>query len=81
MIAEKLLKNSEIELTRLKQKKLSKPELTIILPCRNEEQALPYCLNQINQVIKENNLNAEIIISDSSNDKSPEIAKQFIEQN
>jgi len=52
------------------------PELSIILPCRNEEQALPYCLEQIKQVIKKNNLNAEVIVSDSSTDSSPEIARK-----
>jgi glycosyltransferase involved in cell wall biosynthesis len=52
------------------------PEISIILPCRNEEQALPFCLKQIKEVIKENNLSAEIIVSDSSDDKSPEIAKK-----
>jgi len=57
-------------------KKHLEPELSIILPCRNEEQALPYCLNQIKQVIKQHNLNAEIIVSDSSIDKSPEIARK-----
>lgn len=55
----------------------NEPEISIILPCRNEEKALPHCLMQIKQVIKQHNLNAEIIVSDSSVDKSPEIAKQF----
>ena len=57
-------------------KKQTHPELSIILPCRNEEKALPYCLNQIKQVIKKHKINAEIIVSDSSTDSSPEIAKQ-----
>jgi glycosyltransferase involved in cell wall biosynthesis len=52
------------------------PELSIVLPCRNEEKALPSCLKQVKQVIKNNNINAEIIVSDSSTDKSPEIAKR-----
>lgn len=51
------------------------PEISIILPCRNEEQALPFCLKNIKETIKKNNLSAEIIVSDSSTDKSPEIAK------
>jgi glycosyltransferase involved in cell wall biosynthesis len=51
------------------------PEISIILPCRNEEQALFFCLNQIKKTIQNNNLSAEIIVSDSSTDKSPEIAK------
>lgn len=51
-------------------------EISIILPCRNEEQAISYCLNQIKQVIKKNKLKAEIIVSDSSIDNSPKIAKK-----
>jgi glycosyltransferase involved in cell wall biosynthesis len=50
------------------------PEISIILPCRNEEKALDFCLTQVKKVIKENNLNAEVIVSDSSTDSSPEIA-------
>ena len=52
------------------------PEISVILPCRNEEQGLAFCLEQIKKTIKENNLSAEIIVSDSSTDKSPEIAKK-----
>ncbi|MBR9704727.1 glycosyltransferase family 2 protein [Candidatus Pacearchaeota archaeon] len=51
------------------------PEISIVLPCRNEEKALPNCLKKIKKVIIENNLNAEIIVSDSSTDNSPKIAK------
>jgi len=53
------------------------PEISIILPCRNEEEALPFCLEKIKKVIKDNNLSAEMIVSDSSTDKSPEIAKEY----
>ena len=51
-------------------------ELSIILPCRNEELALDYCLNQIKEVIRENDIRAEIIVSDSSIDSSPDIARK-----
>lgn len=51
-------------------------DLSIILPCRNEEKALGNCIKQIKKVIKDNELDAEIIVSDSSIDKSPEIAKK-----
>ncbi|MFT4303137.1 MAG: glycosyltransferase family 2 protein [Candidatus Woesearchaeota archaeon] len=53
------------------------PKISFVLPCRNEELALPFVLGQINEVIKKNDLDAEIIVSDSSSDKSPEIAKKF----
>ncbi len=52
------------------------PEITIILPCRNEEQAIEFCLKQIKEVIKKHKLDAEIIVSDSSIDNSPIIAKK-----
>ena len=57
-------------------KKGNNPEISIILPCRNEEQAIEFCLKQIKEVIKKNKLNAEIIVSDSSTDNSPIIAKK-----
>ncbi len=54
-----------------------KPEISIILPCRNEESALSNLLKNIQEVIKKNNLNAEIILSDSSQDNSPKIARSL----
>ena len=56
---------------------LKNPELSIVLPCRNEEEALPECLKSIKQVIAAAEIDAEIIVSDSSVDRSPEIAKEF----
>lgn len=53
------------------------PEISIILPCQNEETGLPFCLQKIKETINKNNLSAEIIVSDSSADKSPEIAQNF----
>lgn len=53
-----------------------KTDISIILPCRNEQEALPLCFEQIKKVLKENNLSAEIIVSDSSTDKSPKIAQK-----
>lgn len=49
-------------------------EISIILPCQNEEKALAFCIEQIKKTIKENKLDAEIIVSDSSTDNSPKIA-------
>jgi len=57
-------------------KKGKHPELSIILPCRNEEQAIEFCLKQIKEVIRKNKLDAEVIVSDSSIDNSPIIAKK-----
>jgi len=62
-------------------KSINKPEISIILPCKNEQRALPYCLKQIKQVIQKYKINTEIIISDSSIDNSPKIVKAFIKNN
>ena len=43
---------------------LNTPKISIILPCLNEEASIGKCIQQIKQVIKENNLDAEIIIID-----------------
>lgn len=52
-------------------------KISIILPCRNEEQALASCINQINEVFSKHKINGEIIVSDSSIDSSPDIAKKL----
>lgn len=58
-------------------KNTKKSIISIILPCRNEEEALPYCLSKIIETIKKNNYNAEIVVSDSSTDNSPKIAEKY----
>ena len=55
----------------------TQPLVSVVLPCRNEQPALAQCLTQIKQVLQQNNINGEIIVSDSSTDSSPDIAKQF----
>tara|TARA_Y100000310_G_scaffold243325_1_gene247790 strand:- start:1160 stop:2275 length:1116 start_codon:yes stop_codon:yes gene_type:complete len=52
-------------------------ELSVILPCQNEEQALGFCINQIKEILRQENVLAEIIVSDSSTDNSPMVAKQL----
>lgn len=52
------------------------PNISIVLPCRNEQEALPFCLQQIKGVVLRHHLSAEVIVSDSSTDQSPQIAKQ-----
>ncbi len=54
-----------------------KIHMSIILPCQNEETSLAQILATIEQVIKGNQLNAEVIVSDSSSDQSPQIAKKY----
>lgn len=52
-----------------------KVELSVILPCLNEEKALGICLDKIKDVIAKNKLDAEIIVVDNgSTDNSCKIA-------
>lgn len=51
-------------------------ELSIVLPCRNEEKSLDFCLKEIKKVLEKNEIIAEIIVSDSSIDASPDIARK-----
>ena len=52
-------------------------ELSVILPCLNEEDGLGLCLGKIKNVIEKNNLDAEIIVVDNgSTDKSCRIAAE-----
>src|SRR3989344_9706793 len=50
-------------------------DVSIILPCRNEEQAIVYCIKKIKSVLKENNIKGEVIVSDSSTDNTYDLIK------
>jgi len=50
-------------------------EFSVVLPCRNEEKSLDFCIKQIKKVLLDNKINGEIIVSDSSTDNSPQIAR------
>ena len=51
------------------------PELSVVLPCLDEARTLPACITQIQRVIAEHGIHAEIIVSDNgSTDDSPALA-------
>ncbi|AJF61853.1 TPA: glycosyltransferase family 2 protein [Candidatus Woesearchaeota archaeon] len=50
--------------------------VSVILPCRDEERTLAGCIRQIKKSLDRERLDYEIIVSDSSTDSSPEIAKR-----
>lgn len=57
---------------------MNNKELTILIPCLNEEKTLPICIQKSQEFIKKENINAEILIADNgSTDKSVEIAKKL----
>lgn len=51
------------------------PQISVILPCRNESQAIRKCIQTINTTLK--NHSYEIIVSDSSTDGSDKIAQKL----
>ncbi|MAG50616.1 dolichol-P-glucose synthetase [archaeon] len=52
-------------------------ELSIILPCQNEEATIGICIKKIKQVFENENINGEVIVSDSSKDNSARIARDL----
>jgi glycosyltransferase involved in cell wall biosynthesis len=55
----------------------NKTDFSVVLPCRNEEKTIEKCIKKINKVFEKFKLKGEIIVSDSSADKSPKIAKKL----
>ena len=52
-------------------------EVSVILPALDEEQTIGECITKIQKVFLENSLNGEIIVADSSTDRTEEIAKSL----
>lgn len=50
------------------------PDLSFVLPTKNEEQGIETCLHQIRTSIEELDVTAEVIVSDNSEDRTPERA-------
>jgi len=52
-------------------------DVSVVMPCRNEEQTIGTCIDKINLVFKGKQINGEIIVSDNaSTDSSAKIAKE-----
>ena len=57
---------------------MEKYELTILLPCLNEEKNLPNCLKKALKFLTKNNIKGEILLADNgSSDASKKIAKSL----
>lgn len=53
------------------------PELSVVIPCLNEEDTLGVCLDKALQVMKEEGVSGEVVVADNgSTDGSLEIARQ-----
>ena len=49
--------------------------VSVILPALNEELTIGGCIQKIQAVFRDNNISGEIIVADSSTDRTPEIAR------
>ncbi len=52
------------------------PTLSIVMPTLNEEEGIEQCIRWVKEALEELQVTGEVIISDSSTDRTPEIAKQ-----
>lgn len=53
------------------------PEVSVVLPALNEEETIAVCIEKIHRVFREQSISGEIIIADSSTDRTPEIASNL----
>jgi len=53
------------------------PLISIIIPCMNEETTIGNCIRKALSVLKQEDIEGEIIVADSSTDHSREIAESF----
>jgi len=56
---------------------MSEPYLSVILPTLNEETTIGICIENIRKVFEETGVSGEIIVSDSSTDRTPAIAREL----
>ena len=53
------------------------PELSVVIPTKNEEKSTGICIQKIQKVFNEHHIDGEIIIADNSTDNTPEIANSL----
>jgi hypothetical protein len=52
------------------------PALSVVIPTLNEEEGIAECLEKVRTALASLNLYGEVIVSDSSTDRTPDIARQ-----
>ena len=57
---------------------MERPDVTVVLPCRNEEGAIGDCIREIREFFRAEKLEGEILVADNgSTDRSAEIARSL----
>lgn len=52
-------------------------EVSVVIPTKNEEKSIGTCIEKIQKVFEQYNIDGEIIVADNSTDRTPEIAKEL----
>jgi glycosyltransferase involved in cell wall biosynthesis len=52
-------------------------EVSVVIPTKNEEQAVGCCLEKVLKSFDEHNIDGEVILADNSTDRTPEIAQNM----
>jgi hypothetical protein len=53
------------------------PKISIVMPTLNEEDGIAECISRVQTALDELQIHGEVIISDSSTDRTPEIAREM----
>ncbi len=51
-------------------------EVSVIIPTKNEEKTIGVCIDKVKKIFRDYGIDGEIIVSDSSTDRTPEIARE-----
>lgn len=52
-------------------------DVSVVIPTLDEEKSIGQCIEKVNKIFKEHNIDGEIIVSDSSTDSTAEIARSL----
>ena len=55
----------------------TQPVLSVVMPTLNEEEGIRECIERVKTALEELELPGEVVISDSSTDRTPEIAREM----
>jgi glycosyltransferase involved in cell wall biosynthesis len=55
----------------------TRPDISVILPTLNEETTIGICIEKIQKIFSDQGISGEIIVSDSSTDTTPDIAREL----
>jgi len=53
------------------------PTLSVVMPTLNEEEGIRECIGRIETAVRELGVDAEVVVSDSSTDRTPDIAREL----